>query len=423
MTPIKRRLLYIFRGTLLRLRITWNHGQSLTLSVGYHVDKTDAKGKAKWDGTRCKTNTTHGKDKITASVINKALEQLEDKINLAFYKYETIDAIPTPLQLKEAIAPEKESAETFEQIFIRFMSECERSSQWAFNTTKSVKQVLTLLLMFKPNIMMNDLTASLLEDFSQWQQTNRISLKKNRGESEGYSNTTIAKHNNIIRWFLRWADKQGFDVADAVKKFQPSVKTIRKPVVFLTWDELMRIESLPLDEGSPRDRARDFFCFCAFTSLRYSDAATLLKSAIKKDSFDIVTQKTNSKITIDLNDHSRRILEKYKGNESKYALPTITTATLNSLLKEIGKTANIETPVTISQFYGANRVDTTLPKYELLSSHAGRRTFICNALSLGISPNVVMKWTGHSDYNAMKPYIDIADEIRSSEMKKFNKNA
>ena len=49
-----------------------------------------------------------------------------------------------------------------------------------------------------------------------------------------------------------------------------------------------------------------------------------------------------------------------------------------------------------------------------------RRTFIVNALSMGITPNVVMKWTGHSDYKAMKPYIDIVDSIKASSMAKFD---
>ena len=38
----------------------------------------------------------------------------------------------------------------------------------------------------------------------------------------------------------------------------------------------------------------------------------------------------------------------------------------------------------------------------------------------GISPNIVMKWTGHSDYKAMKPYIDIVDSIKAESMTKFN---
>ena len=31
-----------------------------------------------------------------------------------------------------------------------------------------------------------------------------------------------------------------------------------------------------------------------------------------------------------------------------------------------------------------------------------------------------MKWTGHSDYKAMKPYIDIVDSIKATEMTKLN---
>ena len=45
---------------------------------------------------------------------------------------------------------------------------------------------------------------------------------------------------------------------------------------------------------------------------------------------------------------------------------------------------------------------------------------ICNALALGIPAQVVMKWTGHSDYKAMKPYIDIADDVKANAMSKFN---
>ncbi len=45
---------------------------------------------------------------------------------------------------------------------------------------------------------------------------------------------------------------------------------------------------------------------------------------------------------------------------------------------------------------------------------------VVNALSLGIPPNIVMKWTGHSDYSSMKPYIDIVDDIKATSMTKFN---
>lgn len=36
-----------------------------------------------------------------------------------------------------------------------------------------------------------------------------------------------------------------------------------------------------------------------------------------------------------------------------------------------------------------------------------------------IPPQVVMKWTGHSDYQAMKPYIEIAEKTKADDMKTF----
>lgn len=65
------------------------------------------------------------------------------------------------------------------------------------------------------------------------------------------------------------------------------------------------------------------------------------------------------------------------------------------------------------------RVEETFPKYELVGTHAGRRTFICFALSSGVPPQVVMKWTGHLDYKAMKPYIEIAAKEKAKAMSLF----
>ena len=44
---------------------------------------------------------------------------------------------------------------------------------------------------------------------------------------------------------------------------------------------------------------------------------------------------------------------------------------------------------------------------KLAGTHTGRRTFIVNALSMGITPNVVMKWTGHMDsFQKMRYYCE-----------------
>ena len=106
--------------------------------------------------------------------------------------------------------------------------------------------------------------------------------------------------------------------------------------------------------------------------------------------------------------------------EENKVLPIITNQKMNDYLKELAELAGIDGPVRQTCCRGNERIDEVTPKYALLGTHAGRRTFICNALALGIPPQVVMKWTGHSDYRAMKPYIDIADNIKANAMSKFN---
>ena len=131
-------------------------------------------------------------------------------------------------------------------------------------------------------------------------------------------------------------------------------------------------------EAGALEKTKDPFCFCAFTSLRYSDMAKVKRSDIVGDILYVTTQKTNDRLPINLNSFAKEILAKYE-----------------------------------------KKVEETFPKYELIGTHAGRRTFICFALSSGIPPQVVMKWTGHSDYKAMKPYIDIAGKTKAEAMNIF----
>ncbi|MBF1379631.1 MAG: site-specific integrase, partial [Porphyromonas sp.] len=132
--------------------------------------------------------------------------------------------------------------------------------------------------------------------------------------------------------------------------------------------------------------------------------------------------KTSDSLVFELNKHSKAILEKYQDVvfEHDKALPVITNQKMNEYLKELAELAGINEPIRQTYYKGNERIDEVTPKYALLGTHAGRRTFICNALALGIPPQVVMKWTGHSDYKAMKPYIDIADDIKANAMSKFN---
>ena len=236
-------------------------------------------------------------------------------------------------------------------------------------------------------------------------------------------NSTIGKQLSFLKWFLRWSFKQEMHSNNAYDTFKPKLKDTQKKIIFLTWKELNRLREFRIPPTKQAlERVRDVFLFQCFTGLRYSDVFNLRRSDIKGDHIEVTTVKTSDSLIIELNDHSRAILEKYKDVEfeNDRALPVITNQKMNDYLKELAELAEINEPVRQTYYKGNERIDEVTPKYALLGTHAGRRTFICNALALGIPPQVVMKWTGHSDYKAMKPYIDIADNIKASAMSKFN---
>ncbi len=93
---------------------------------------------------------------------------------------------------------------------------------------------------------------------------------------------------------------------------------------------------------------------------------------------------------------------------------------MNENLHEAAEVAGIDEPVNIVSYVGSERSEVVVPKYSVLTTHAGRRTFIVNALRLGIPAPVIMEWTGHSDFKAMKPYIKIVNDAKVENMERFN---
>ena len=256
---------------------------------------------------------------------------------------------------------------------------------------------------------------------------------------------TVQKHYLNLRWFINWAIRKGYASQREIGMTRPKFKVLEKPVIFLTKDELMRLYryeipangtkvTLHTYEGEEYEKTvhdasglaktRDCFCFCAFTSLRYSDMAALKRTDVSGNYIYVTTQKTNDRLPINLNSFAKEILDKYK--DSKFpngsALPVISNQKMNEYLKDLCELCEINDPVTRVCFRAGQREETTQAKFELIGTHAGRRTFICFALASGIPPQVVMKWTGHSDYKAMKPYIDIAEKTKAEQMAIFENN-
>ena len=395
----------------LRYRIKWGKN-IVAFGLGYRIDID------KWslESQRCKNNTTHGKNKTPASVINRTIQKYED----AFLKIknrsesEEIDLAPEEfrnlfnIEIGKEVSTKTKSSSFFE-IYDIFIFDEAQNNQWNKRTIQKMQTQKKVLYEFDFEMRFEKFNEEYISSYQKFL------------EDKDHKNSTISKELAALKWFLKWAKRKGYNEFSEFELFKPKIKNIQKKIIFLNQSELKKLREFEIpEENKNLEKIRDIFLFQCFTGLRYSDVFNLKKANIRENYIEVTTLKTSENLIIELNKLSKNILERYKDIEGEKALPVISNQKMNDYLKELAELAGINDLVTTTYYKGNVRFEEITPKYALLGTHAGRRTFVCNALSLGIPPNVVMKWTGHSDYKSMKPYIDIADEIKATAMDKFN---
>ncbi len=403
----------------IRLRVSWS-GCRTDLRSGFFVDP------AKWDSANenVKANTKN-KAGQSAGEINRALSRLCTKAEDVLLSLEKENGrVPDAKEFKAAFdlaigrAKSKPSNTKFSRAFNLFTTEMGRQHGWTDSTYKKFNSLKMHLNSWRKEIDLDNFTKEDFDAFVLFLQKEKKLL-----------NTTVSKQVGFLRWFLRWAAGSGYYNGLAHQQYRPRFRGLDcKEVIYLEWEELLSFLNFDFSNSNFTSYApvRDVFCFCCFTGLRYSDVAKLRRSDLYLTSSPpymvVVTKKTTDRLHIELNKYALSILKKYENVQFPrgLALPVISNVKMNEHLHEAAKAAGIDEPVRLVQFRSNERIEKVVPKYALLTTHCGRRTFIVNGLRLGIPAPVIMEWTGHSDYKAMKPYIKIVDAAKAENMAKFD---
>ena len=413
----------------IRCRVKWDGcRQSAAFSLGYrvNVERWDLKEQA------CVPRSFHGRSRVPAAEINAEIDRYRNAVNSAFLKFDAEGRTPEPSEVREAVlalikpqtAKDPETGDWKRNVFHafnRFMAERGERNRWTDATRTKMQNVRRHLQEWRPDLKWSDFDEDGLFSYVAFLRTS--TRMDNRTDRSGLSDSTVEKHVGFLKWFLAWADHKGALKCRDYVAFRPKLQRAERPVIFLEWEELLTLYDLDLSERPDLAPTRDVFCFCAFTSLRYSDVKALRWADVYADRIHVTTVKTADALVIELNDYSQELLGRYidEALPDDRVFPVPANQTMNERLKELGKLCGFSQLIRVTEFRNGQRSDALRTKAELLSTHAARRTFICNALMMGIAPNVVMRWTGHADYDSMKPYIAIADSFKASEMSKFNK--
>lgn len=357
--------------------------------------------------------------------VNTHLSKLKKQIESIMIEWEEKGKVPRPENLRNDLNalgnPNKNSApsptklvldRSFLDIYDEFVAKKGFERNWTAATFKKFRALRKHIIKFR--------SKPVFENFDERGLGEYVKYLMVKAEMK---NSSIKKNLSFLKWFLRWSNKKGYHKVIDFETFDPKLEVSRNKPIFLTPDELKSLWNLEFDDSEKTlEHVRDVFIFCCFCGIRFSDVQLLRRENIVNGQIEITTVKTTDQITIPLNEITSFILRKYKDypTTNNKALPVISNQKTNSHLKTIAKMAGITRTVPRTQIKGHQRVDSFLPKYTLIGTHTARRTFVTLGLSLGIQPQIIMDWTGHSTYAAMKPYIDILNNAREKSMQSYN---
>ena len=229
--------------------------------------------------------------------------------------------------------------------------------------------------------------------------------------SLNFAKNTVGKQIKVLKTFLNAATERGIN-----KNFFFKSKLFKKPLedvdkIYLTEQEIQRIYSLDLNKEGSIEVVRDLFIIACYTGFRFSDFSTLTKEHISDNYITKTTLKTRAKVIIPIHPVVREILKKYDNDIPK----SYTNAYVNGLLKDIAERAKINTDVEIIKTIAGKMVRNVYKKWELVSTHAGRRSFATNCYLAGVPAISIMKLTSHKSEAVFLKYVCVS-ELENAEL-------
>lgn len=263
----------------------------------------------------------------------------------------------------------------------------QRNKLYAPSTLKSINHTINVLESFDATLSIKHTTLDTYRRFISWSQTKDYSIN--------YIGTLIKN------WKTVGKAVGGNPIFD-----DPEFKKIKEETtdVYLNEKELASINKLNLRKREAL--VRDWFILDCYTGLRVSDLLILNDKNRNGQYITIVNRKTDTKVVIPLHKYIRQILKKYKGFP-----PPVTDVEINRTIKIVAARAGIRDQVLYSITKGGKRVDHYVKKYEMISNHTARRSFITNLRKNGVADSIVMKLTGIKSATTLQRYDKLsADE-------------
>ncbi|MCO6465079.1 MAG: site-specific integrase [Bradyrhizobiaceae bacterium] len=226
-------------------------------------------------------------------------------------------------------------------------------------------------------------------------------------ESRGLVDASISNYIKVLKTFMKWSRDQGYHTNLVYERFYRDKRTAQS--MALSVDELRLIRDLDLSDDPRLARVRDHFLLQAYTGMRYGDLETLAPIHFDDAAgvIRLTTKKTDAVCLIPITRPLALLLERYPSRIFEFA----SSVKQNLYLKDIGLRAGLTKSMTTHAYRMGKREDVVKPRFELLSTHVARRTFVTTSVRFGIPESVISVVTGHSAKGMLQQhYINLDEE-------------
>lgn len=346
--------------------------------------------KERWDDKR-----KEPKDKALLILLNKKRTEIDLRVNRALADGQAlnIDLIKQCCSERKILKPENQS---FYDYYLDFV-ERKKKENLDSETIRVYKTTYNILKEFRSEILISDISLSLIENFDDYMQ-------EVRGNASGGRNP---KHKNL-RTVILDIEKHNIPVDNPYKWFKiPQANTKE---VYLDKTELQAMRSLrsKLSHSSTMYKVLQMYLFSCYCGLRYSDVIDLKwshidfeKNLIKKEMI-----KTRSEVITPLFTMARAVIlemsdEKKLINTTKKIFHKYSETTINQTLAKLTQMAKIDKHITY---------------------HSSRHTFATLLVQDGTDIYTISRYLGHKSIDMTQRYLkyDLSVAINSAkEIKTF----
>jgi site-specific recombinase XerD len=222
------------------------------------------------------------------------------------------------------------------------------------------------------DLKLKNVKSNFLDDYDYY-------LKTQKGKNkQGLSQSTINKAIQRFRKTLKFSISEGYLEKDPF--IMHTAKVIKKNIVFLTKEELLKLENHQFKTARIQS-VKELFVFCCYTGLAFKEMSLLKKSDIITG-FDgnlwivVKRSKTDRDYKVPLLPRAQKVLHIYNDDTSELVFPKISNQKFNEYLKEIADIIGIS---------------------KNLTHHIARKTFASTVLLYNDVPmEVVSELLGHS---------------------------